>query len=89
MAIFVQTSDDEPPAHAPCVFSRDQYEACARINRLNRDKAIDAGHAERGVLHLDELFEHLMIEGELVDVVDTVWEEAEQTVGLVAGVLVE
>ena len=88
MAIFIQSANHKSPAHTARILPRNQYKARACINRLNRDKAIDARHAERSVLYLNELFEHLVIEGELMHVVDAVWEEAEQAVRLVAWILV-
>ena len=82
-------SSHEPPAHSARVLSRNQYKARACIDRFDRNEAVDARHAEGSVLHLNKFFEHLMIEGELMDVVDAVREEAEQAVSLVAWVLVD
>ena len=45
---------------------------------MNRDEAVDDGDAEGRVLHIHELFEHLVIEGELVHVVDAVREETHE-----------
>ena len=89
VAFLVQPADHKPSAHSARVLPRNQYKARACIDRFDRNEAVDARYAEGSVLHLNEFFEHLMIEGELMDVVDAVWEEAEQAVCLVAGVLVE
>ena len=40
-------------------------------------------------MHLDELFQHLVVESELVHIINTVGEESEQTIGLISWVLID
>lgn len=89
VALTIEPPHNESSAHAPGVLSRNEDKARARINRLDRDEAVDAGHTERRILHIDELLEHLVIECKLVHVIDAVREKAEETVGLVGWVLVD
>ena len=56
---------------------------------MHRNEAIYAWHAERSIFHINELFQHLMIEGKLVYVIDAIWEESEKTVGLFGRVLAD
>ena len=56
VALAVEATHNESAPHATSILPRDQHEARACVDRLDRDEAVDAGHAERGVLHLDELF---------------------------------
>ena len=56
---------------------------------MHRNEAINARHTERSIFHINELFEHLMIEGKLMYVIDTVREESKKTVGLFCRVLTD
>lgn len=56
VALAIEATHDESATHTTSIFPRDQHEACACIDRLDRDEAVDAGHTEWSVLHFDELF---------------------------------
>ena len=78
MALSVKATRNEPSTHATSVLPRDQHEAGGSIHCLDRDEAVDDWHSEWGVLDVDELLQHLVIEGELGHVVDAVGVDVKQ-----------
>ena len=78
VAFAVQTSHNKAPTHSTSIFPWYQYEGCRSVNRLNLHETINYWHSERRVLNLNEFFEHLVIEGELVDVVNAGWKASSQ-----------
>ena len=74
ISLFVEASDNEAAAHSPCVLTRyeDEREWC--IYALDWNIAVDDGHTEGCIVNVNELFQHLMVEGELMYIVDTVRE---------------
>ena len=78
MAFFIEAANDETASHSSGVLTRDQNERERRIDALNRDISIDAGHSEWSILNINKLFQHLVIECKLVNIVDTVWKDAHQ-----------
>lgn len=89
VALAIEPPHHKSSAHSSRVLARNENEARARVDRLNRHEAVDAGHAKRSILHINKLFQHLVVERKLVYVIDAVGEEAEKTVGLVGGVLAD
>ena len=77
VAIPVQAAYDEAAAHPAGVFARNQNKTCGGVHRLDRDEAVNHWHSEGRVLYRDELLQHLVVEGELMHVVDTIGVEAE------------
>ena len=76
VTVTIQTTNDESSAHATCILPGDEDEGSCGVDALDRDEAVNDRNAERRVLHIHKLFEHLVIEGEFVHVVDAVGEEA-------------
>lgn len=72
MAFPVEAPYDEATTHASGILPRDENERCGDIDTLDRDEAINARDSEWCVLHLHELFQNLVVERKLVNVIDAI-----------------
>jgi len=73
VAISVKTSHNEATSGSTAVFPGDQRKVDFVVNTGKLDESVDDGSAERCVLDILVLAEHVMVEGELLHVIQAIW----------------
>lgn len=72
ITLTIESTNNEATSHTPSVLARDQNKGCRGVNGLNGYEAINDRNSKWRVFDRDELLQHLVVEGELVDVIDAV-----------------
>ena len=81
ISLFVDSSDDEPPAWSPAVLLGEECEVelvLLHLESLDVCVAIDAGNFEGRILLVFEGLQHVVVERKVGDVVSAVWVGSQQ-----------